>query len=65
LIPFLTSIFTALPVLASGVSAAIAEYQAHRKGLADIPPAASTWRADRDAARAELARREAAAQVVN
>ncbi len=61
----LTSFFTALPTLTAGLSAAWAEYNAHRRGLADIPPAASTWRADRDAARAELARREAAVQVTN
>lgn len=62
MLAFLTAALNALPTLAAGVSAAVAEYNAHRRGLADIPPAASTWRAERDAARAELARREAAAQ---
>jgi len=65
MLAFLTAALAAIPTLAAGVSAAWAEYQAHRQGLADIPPAAATWRADRDAARAELARREAAERGTN
>ncbi len=65
MLALLTAAFGALPTLGAGVAAALAEYNAHRKGLADIPAAASTWRAERDAARAELARRETAERGAN